>query len=458
VFRKRANDWVDDSNSSLLNDLYEFTMAASYHARGMSWDATFDLFIRSLPERRNFLIACGLEQALDFLEGFHFDSEMLEPLRSLGLFGEDFLSALAGLRFTGEVCAVPEGELVFAAEPLLRVTAPLVEAQLVETFLLNCITFQTMIASKAARIGLACQGKPFVDFSARRDHGADAALKAARAAFIGGAAGTSNVLAGILYGIPLSGTMAHSYVMSFDDELTAFRSFARDFPNRAVLLIDTYDIVQGAQNAARVANEMRDAGVRIRAVRIDAGHLAEESRQVRQILDEAGLPGVEIFLSGDLDEYEISRLLEQGAAVDAFGVGTHLGTSADAPFLGGVYKLVGDLHGPKMKLSPGKASLPGRKQIFRLEREGLYARDVLALEDETIPGGTALLRPVMLKGKRVNAREPLQGIRARCASAIARLPFELRSLDTAQQPYPLEFSSRLAELTRRARAHPGWAR
>jgi nicotinate phosphoribosyltransferase len=448
VSKQRANDWPDDSNIALLNDLYELTMAASYYARGMNWPATFDLFIRSLPERRNFLVACGLEQALDFLEGLHFDASALESLRSLRFFGESFISALGGMRFSGEVWAVPEGEIVFAGEPLLRVTAPLIEAQLVETFLLNRVTFQTMIASKATRIGLACRGKPFIDFSPRRDHGADAALKAARAAFIAGAAGTSNVLAGTLYGIPVSGTMAHSYVMSFEDELTAFRSFARDFPNRAVLLIDTYDIVEGARNAVRAAKELREQGVRIRAVRIDAGNLAEESRQVRRILDEAGLKDVEIFLSGDLDEYEISRLLSEGAAADAFGVGTHLGTSADAPFLSSVYKLVDDVHGPKMKLSPAKASLPGRKQIFRFEQDGKYARDVIALEDEKMPGGAPLLECVMRQGKRVKPREPLDAIRARCASAMARLPAELRSLDAAAQPYPLEHSPRLTELTR----------
>ncbi len=447
--KPRANDWLDGSNSALLNDLYEFTMAASYHAHGMNWPATFELFVRSLPERRNFLVACGLEQALDFLEGLHFDAEALDSLRSLRIFREDFISALAGMHFNGEVWAVPEGEIVFAGEPLLRVTAPLIEAQLVETFLLNCVTFQTMIASKAARIGLACRGKPFVDFSPRRDHGADAALKAARASFIAGAAGTSNVLAGVLYGIPVSGTMAHSYVLSFEDELTAFRSFARDFPNRAVLLIDTYDIIQGAHHAVHAAKELRDEGIRVRGVRIDAGHLAEESRQVRQILDAAGLADVEIFLSGDLDEYEISRLLSEGAAADAFGVGTHLGTSADVPFLSTVYKLVDDVHGPKMKLSPLKQSSPGRKQIFRFEQDGKYARDVIALEDERIPGGAPLLRRVMMKGKWAEAREPLEAIRARCVSAVSRLPLALRSLDPATPPYALEHSPRLAELTER---------
>jgi len=450
---ERARDWINDSNVALLNDLYEFTMAASYCARGMNWDATFDLAVRSMPSNRNFLVAAGLEQALHFLETFHFDREAIDALSSLQLFNQKFLSTLGTLRFTGEVWAVPEGELVFAGEPLLRVTAPLIEAQLVEPFLLNCITFQTMVASKAARLTLACAGRPFYDFSLRRDHGADAAMKAARAGFIAGAAGTSNVLAGSLYGIPLSGTMAHSYVMTFGDEISAFESFARDFPERAILLIDTFDVLEGTRHAIRVALRLRAEGISIRGVRIDGGDLVEESKQVRGLLDAAGLREVIIVASGDLDEHRIAHALAAGAPVDAFGVGTHLGTSADAPYLNGIYKLAQDAHGPKIKLSPGKATLPGRKQILRFERDGRYLRDLIALEDERIEGARPLLRRVMQRGQRIEPAEPLPVIRDRCAVALTRMPPELASLRSADSPYPVAISSGLSELDARARAH-----
>jgi nicotinate phosphoribosyltransferase len=427
-------------------------MAASYHAHAMNWPASFELFVRSLPEHRNFLISAGLEQALDFLESFSFDEDAIHQLRSLGLFEEKFLSFLKGLRFTGEVWAVPEGEAVFAGEPLLRVTAPLVEAQLLEPFLLNCISFQTMVASKAARIALACDGKSFVDFSLRRDHGTDAALKAARAAFIGGAEATSNVLAGGLYGIPLSGTMAHSYVLAFKDEAEAFRTFAKDFPGRTVFLIDTFDLEQGARRTVEVARELAKEGIRVRGVRVDAGDLEQGTRQVRQILDQAGLSEVQIFLSGDLDEYRIAHLLASNAPADAFGVGTQLGTSGDAPSLGSVYKLVEDEHGPKMKLSVGKATLPGRKQVYRFSADGLCQLDVLGLEGETLRGGQPLLHQVMSHGRRLTEREPLESIRSRCRSAVSLLPELLRRLDDSEIPYPVHISHRLAELARKLRA------
>lgn len=445
----RVTDWVDGRNAALLTDLYELTMAASYFENGMNGPATFDLFIRELPERRNFLIACGLEQALGYLEEFRFERDALSYLRSLGLFSDDFLSFLSGLRFTGEVWAVPEGEIVFASEPLVRVTAPLIEAQIIESFLMNCVTFQTMVASKAARLAIACGDRQFVDYSLRRDHGADAALKAARASFIGGASATSNVLAGQHYGVPVSGTMAHSYVMAFEDELSAFRAYTRQFGDRTVLLIDTFDVEEGARNAVRAAKEAEAQGNRIKGVRIDSGDLGGLTRTVRKILDEAGLHYIQVILSGDLDEWRIGRLLEEEVPADAFGVGTQLGTSGDAPFLGAAYKLVEDERGPRIKLSTGKATLPGRKQVYRLAEGEDEFHDLIALEEEDVVGGRALLEKVMMGGSAMHPPEPLSALKDRCSKAILRLPNRLLSLEGSDDPYPVRLSSRLESLVDR---------
>ena len=436
--------WVDEANAALLTDLYELTMAASYHSHGMDDRATFDLFVRELPSRRNFMISCGLEQALDYIANLRFEPDSIEYLRSLDLFSERFLAYLSEFSFTGDVWAIPEGEAVFEREPFLRVTAPLIEAQLLETFLINCITFQTMVASKAARVAIAARDQSFVDFSLRRDHAADAALKAARAAFVGGASGTSNVLAGKIYGLPVSGTMAHSYVMAFEDEEAAFRAYMRDFPESAVLLIDTFDIEEGARRAARVANELREDGMKLRGVRIDSGELAPLARSVRKILDEAGLERTEIILSGDLDEYRVKDLLDDDVPVDSFGVGTQLGTSADAPTLGGVYKLVADSRGPKIKLSAGKATLPGCKQVYRVETGGHYERDVIALESELVEG-RALLQKVMSGGRKTAPSPSLPEIQKRCRASIASLPEALRSLES-QEDYKVEISEELQGL------------
>ena len=442
-----SDDWVTGSNAGLLTDLYEITMAASYHERGMNGPATFDLFVRDLPACRNFLIVAGLEQALDYLEDLSFDEEATEYLRSLRMFDESFLDYLRRFDFTGEVWAVPEGEAVFPPEPIMQVTAPLIEAQIVETFLLNCITFQTMIASKAARVSLACGDKRFVDFSLRRDHGADAGLKGSRASFIGGASGTSNVLAGMTYGIPVSGTMAHSYIMAFESETEAFRAYARQFPERAVLLIDTFDSEEGARRAAQVARELAAEGINVSGVRLDSGDLGPLARSVRKILDDAGLDEMQIFLSGDLDEYRIKSLLEEGAPVDAFGVGTQMGTSADSPSLGGVYKLVEDERGPKIKLSTGKATLPGRKQVFRVQSE-TFEYDLIGLEGEDIPGARPVLEKVMEGGRRLRAPEPLEDLQERCRSSIGLLPPHLRDLQPSRRPYQVQRSTRLDELVR----------
>lgn len=447
--------WVDDASVSLVTDLYELTMAASYHAHGMDEDATFDLSIRRLPGTRRFLVACGLEQALAQLEAFRFDDASLRYLDSLGLFEASFLDRLRELRFRGEVWAVPEGEAVFPEEPLLRVSGSLVEAQLVETMLLNTVAFQTMVASKAARVALACRGRDFVDFSPRRDHGADAALKGARAAYVGGAAGTSMVLAGREFGIPLSGTMAHAYVMRFDDEVDAFRTFARDFGERAVLLVDTYDTVRGARRVVEVARELAAEGRRIGGVRLDSGDLVTLSRLVRRTLDEGGFPDLRIVASGDLDEHEICRLLEEDAPIDAFGVGTQLGTSADAPSLGAVYKLAEAADVPRMKLAMGKHTYPGRKQVGRVRSGGVLSHDVIGLEGEALPG-TPLLERVLRGGQRVGPPPPLPEVRDRCRATLASLPGRLRRLDGADlEPYEVRRSAGLDALVEQVRAAHG---
>jgi len=443
--------WVNSSNAALLTDLYELTMAASYFRHKMEERSTFDLFVRRLPASRNFLIACGLEHALEYLETMRFDDESLNYLRSLEMFDDEFLDYLGALRFGGDVHAIREGEAVFGGEPLLRVTAPLPQAQIVESYLLNCVTFQTMVASKAARVALASGERNFVDFSLRRDHGADAALKGARASYIAGAAATSNVLAGKAFGIPVNGTMAHSYVMAFDSEIEAFRTFARDFPDRAVLLIDTFDVEEGARRAARVATELADEDVHLTGVRIDSGDLAHLARSVRKILDDAGLVDTSIFLSGDLDEHRIAELVNDGVPVDAFGVGTQLGVSGDAPSLGGVYKLVADAGGPRIKLSAGKITLPGCKQVWRFERDGVIDRDVIALEGEDMPDARAILEPVMLNGRRVAPAPPLDEARNRCASTLATLPKPLKSL-THSGEYRVERSEGLRDLVERTSA------
>jgi nicotinate phosphoribosyltransferase len=433
--------------AALVTDLYELTMAAAYQAEGIEHEATFELFVRRLPDQRRFLVAAGLDDALAGLEGLGFAADEVDYLAGLGVFPAPFIGRLADLRFTGEVWAVPEGEVVFAGEPIVRITAPLVEAQLVETFLLNAISSRTMIASKAARVAIACRDRAFVDFSARRDHGVDAAMAAARGAWICGAAGTSLVAAGQRWGIPLSGTMAHSFVMSFDDERDAFRAYARSFPQRAVLLIDTYDTVDGARNAAEVAHEVAGEGIQISGVRLDSGDIGSLAVDVREVLDAAGLHDVQILASGDLDEHRIAALLADGAPIDAFGVGTQLGTSADAPALGAIYKLVDDANGPKMKLAEGKVTLPGRKQVWRF-----HDRDVLGLHDDEAPGGRPLLAHVMGGGRRLGPPEPLAAVRERCVATLAVLPPHLRSLEPASDPqWPVDVSDGLQALADKVR-------
>ena len=421
-----------DDDRALFTDLYELTMGAVYFAEDLNSPATFELFVRGMPKGRNFLVAAGLEQALDYLETLRFQPHHIDYLRSIGTFDDAFVYFLAGLRFTGDAWAMPEGTIFFPDEPVIRITAPRIEAQLVETFLLTCINFQSMVASKAARIRIAAGHRRFVDFSPRRDHGMDAANAAARAAYIAGAAGTSNMVAAMRYGIPPSGTMAHSFVMSFEREVDAFCAYMRQFPDGATLLIDTYDNVQGAHNAVEAQRRMAAEGARLGSVRIDSGNLSEEAKAVRKVLDQAGLDDVRIFTSGDLDEYAIDELIRADTPVDAFGVGTRLGVSADAPYLPGVYKLVEDRLGPRLKLSAAKATLPGTKQVWRRYEDGVMCHDIIALHDERIEGAEPLLRHALKGGKRTAPQESLNQLRQRFDAQFAALPASLRTLETAE--------------------------
>lgn len=439
----------------LVTDLYELTMAQAYWAHGMTGLATFSLFVRELPPERGFLVAAGLEDVLRFLEGFRFSPEALAYLESTGIFSRAFLEALADLRFTGDVWAVPEGTLVFANEPILEITAPILQAQIAETYVINQIHLQTMIATKAARCVAAARGRALVDFALRRTHGVDAGLKVARCTYLVGFQATSNVLAGRRYGIPITGTMAHSFIMAFEEEEEAFRAFAETFPERAIFLIDTYDTLEGARKAARVAQEMARKGQRLLGVRLDSGDLLALSREVRRILDEAGLREVRILASGGLDEYRIAALLEAGAPIDAFGVGTRMGVSEDAPWLDMAYKLVAYEGRPALKRSPGKASLPGPKQVFRFYADnGQMQEDVLALREETVPGGTPLLEKVMEGGRLLRPHPPLAVLRERFQEEFRRLPERYKALRNAPR-YPVRLSPALASLTNALTARRG---
>lgn len=410
----------------LFVDLYQLSMLQAWLAEGEPGEASFSLFVRRLPEQRRYLVACGLEEAIDELLALRFDDATLAWLEGLGRFDRPLLDFLAGFRFTGDVVAMPEGTPVFAEEPLLEVTGPVLEAQLVETMLLNRLHFATLAASKASRVVQAAQGRPIVEFGMRRIHGADAALAVARGAWIAGASATSNTEAGRALGIPLSGTMAHSFVQAHDTELDAFRSFARTWPT-GTLLVDTYDTERGLEQVVRLARELGD-DFHIRAVRLDSGDLLEEAIRARRVLDAAGLQEVQIFASGGLDEEEIDRLVRGGAPIDGFGVGTAMGVSADAPALDAAYKLVEYEGLPRRKRSTGKVLLPGRKQVFRREQDGVVVEDVLGRRDESLEG-KPLLVPVVRGGRRVRPAEPLEQIRERCQRALARLPPSLLSLE-----------------------------
>lgn len=427
-------------------DLYELTMAAAYYEAGLKTRPTFELFIRDLPPRRSYLLAAGLTQALEYLSALRFTGSQIDYIRNLPPFkkvGAGFFDYLASLRFMGDVWAMPEGTIAFENEPLLRVTADIIEAQMVETYLLSTVNFQTMVATKASRVVAAAGGRPVVDFGTRRAHSPEAGVLAARACYIGGCAATSNVEAGYRYDIPTMGTAAHSYIMAFDEEMEAFERYEKTFPESASLLIDTYDTLEGARRAASF-------GKALRSVRLDSGDLAELSVKVRKILDESGATGAKIVASGDLNEDRIADLLRAGAPVDAFGVGTEMVVSKDEPSLSGVYKMVdsGRKGGASVaKYSAAKETYPGVKQVLRqVDSDGMFVFDVLALAEEGPgEGQVAQLHRVMAGGKIERPQESLEEIRRRSRESLSRLPERYRRLEGADR-YPVRMSEALQRL------------
>jgi nicotinate phosphoribosyltransferase len=443
--------------SGLITDLYELTMAAGYVQKRFDARATFELFVRHLPPRRNYLVVAGLEQAFNFVENLRFSDEDVSYLRSLAIFKNvesRFFEYLSSFRFTGDIYALPEGTIFFPGEPVVRVTAPIAEAQIVETSLLSIVHLQTIIASKAGRLITAAAGRPVVEFGSRRAHGTDAGVLAARAAFIGGCNGTSNTYAGKIFGLPVYGTQAHSWIMAHEDETCAFRDFLDVFPDESTLLIDTYDVRTAVERIIAMRRKPK-------AVRLDSGDLVADSRWCRQRLDAAGWNEVRVFASGDLDEDRISELLKAGASIDAFGVGTALATSADAPSLGVIYKLVElEINGKirnAAKFSEDKTTYPGRKQVFRFTaNDGTFSRDVIGLEDESFPDAEPLLVPFMRQGHRTDrARKGTEVNSAQAArdlflSCRNRLPATVLGL-AAARPYPVRYSTRLEELRNEVR-------
>lgn len=437
---------MTDSPDFLLTDLYQLAMMQAYHDAGETGTAVFEFFVRKLPAGRNFFVAAGLEQVVEFLETLRVSEDDLAWLAASGHFDDAFLETLKDFRFAGDVDAMSEGTVFFPDEPILRVTAPLPQAQYVETRLINLLHFQSLIASKAARCTLAAEGRRLVDFGLRRAHGAEAGLLAARAAYLAGFAGSANVLAEQRFGVPAYGTMAHSFVQAFDDEAQAFEAFARARPENLVLLIDTYDTEAAARTVVRLAPELERRGSPLRGVRLDSGDMAALSKSVRAILDEGGLSDVQIFASGGLDEDAIPELLKQDAKIDAFGVGTSLTTSEDAAALDCAYKLQEYAGLARRKRSAGKATWPGRKQVWReFGPDGEMIRDVVSLEDDTDRTGTQLLTPVMRGGRRVGAAPALDDARAHAAAELDRLPAGLRALSDAAS-YPVEISEAVQTL------------
>ncbi len=421
----------------LLTDLYELTMAASYFRESMDQEATFSLFIRGYPERRSYFVSSGLEHLLEIIPQYRFRGDSLAYLKGTGRFSPAFLDYLRRFRFTGTVRAIPEGRIFFANEPILEVSAPIIEGQLLETLLINVIQLETLVASKAARCVEAAQDRGIIDFGLRRTHGIDAGLKAARASYLAGFLGSSNVLAGKLYSIPVFGTMAHSYVTSFPTEMAAFRAYAEAFPDNTVLLIDTYDTVSGARKAVEIARSLADRGKSLAGVRLDSGDLAALSLEVRRILDEAGFAGVRILASGNLDEFRIAELIDAGAAIDLFAVGTRMGVSADAPYFDIAYKLVEYGGRPLLKLSTGKKTWVGKKQVYRFRsQDGVMDHDELCLLSEPAPGGEPLLEPVIEGGRVVRGAESLAAIRSRFEAERKALPRSCRSIHETS-PYPV---------------------
>jgi nicotinate phosphoribosyltransferase len=435
--------------SPLLTDLYQLTMMQAYLERGMTETAVFEFFVRRLPDSRRFLLAAGLAQVVEFLQELRFSEAELAWLERSGHANSRLLDYLSGLRFDGDVDAMAEGSVFFADEPILRITAPLPLGQLVESRIINLLHFETLIASKAARIRLAAADHLLVDFGMRRAHGAEAGMLAARAAYLGGFEGSATVLAGKEFGIPLYGTMAHSFVLAHEDELGGFEDFARVHPDKTVLLIDTYDTLEGARKVVEVAARLREAGIHVRGVRIDSGDLDTLSREVRAILDAGGLQEVTIFASGNLDEYAVQALRTSGAPIDGFGVGTRMDVSSDAPYLDCAYKLQEYAGRARRKLSEGKATWPGRKQVYRRrDAKGFMAGDCITLENAPVQG-EPLLQPVLRGGELLAPLPSLQESRSHTLEQLGRLPPALRELAPQTSSYPVEIGAELDALARR---------
>lgn len=437
------------ARDALLTDLYQLTMLQGYYRHAMTETAVFEFFVRKLPESRNFLVAAGLEQVLDFLENLRFSQAEIDWLSTTGFFKADFLDYLAEMTFTGSVDAMPEGTVFFPNEPILRVIAPVPEAQLVESRVINLLHFQTLIASKAARSVLMAGDKLLVDFGFRRAHGAEAGVLAARASYLAGFSGTATVCAGRQFGIPIYGTMAHSFVQAHDDESDAFRRFAEANPDNVVLLIDTYDTEAGAEKVVALAPKLQAAGIRIKGVRLDSGDLAEHAYNVRKILDEGGLRKVTIFASGGIDEYQLEALRSRQAPIDGYGIGTYLDTSADAPYLDCAYKLQEYAGVPRRKRSEGKATWPGRKQVYRrFDLDGIMIGDTIAVDDEVCEG-KPLLQPVMKDGHQIaGMQRSLERIRIETQDQLHTLPGKLKLL-TREENYPIVISDDLKHLAQR---------
>jgi len=439
---------MNSNTSALLTDLYMLTMLQGFFHEGMEGPATYEFFVRDLPPERGFLLAAGLEQVLEYLETVRFSEQELAWLASTERFDQDFVNYLGRFRFSGDVYAMAEGTVFFPNEPILRVTAPIPQAQFIETRVINLLHFQTLLASKAARCVLVAPGKLLVEFGLRRAHGAEAGLLAARAAYLAGFGGTATVLAGKQYDIPIFGSMAHSFVQAHSTESAAFEAFAHAQPNNVVLLIDTYDTEAAAQKVVELAPRLKAEGIAIKGVRLDSGNLGDHARKVRKILDEGGLSRTNIFSSGNLDEHMLRELLQAGAPIDGFGIGTRLDTSADAPYLDCAYKLVEYAGHPRRKRSEGKATWPGRKQVYRdYDDQGQYMQaDVITMEDD-VPQGVPLIQAVMKGGQRLQPAEPLATSRERAARQLAQLPEHLRALGTTP-PFLVTISPALEALAR----------
>ncbi len=441
--------FVNKDNMALLTDLYELTMAQVYFKKGMNKTAVFDFYTRPV-EKRSYLINAGLEQLIYYLENVRFSQEDIDYLRSLNLFEEDFLDYLKNFRFTGNLYAIEEGEIIFPNEPVVQIEAPLIEAQIIETFVINTLQLPILVATKSMRCYSVARGTILVDFGLRRAHGTDAGMKAARASFIGGFAGTSNVLAGKEYNIPVFGTMAHSFILAHENEEEAFEDFAKMYPENTIFLVDTFNTVEGVKKAVKVAKKL---GLKtFKGIRLDSGDLLSLSKEARKILDENGFKDVKIIVSGGINEYKIKKLLDEGAPIDGWGVGTELVVSADVPYLDCAYKLVEYNGRPVMKFSKRKMTLPYRKQVYRFYENGVFKKDVIAKYNENIEGGKPLLKQYIKDGKLISKLPDINSIKEKAIKSFESLPDQYKDIEKTVHYIPeisLEIKKAVEELKKK---------